>query len=135
LKPFVSAIYDATQKVFWSLANCWILFTITSNSEEEKQSFIERFLSHKFFKFVGRLTLVAYLMHPIVQSLLLSTQQQHLYSSTILMVSSNQNFRYNLTEFFSNQNFWYNLTEFLSNLVSILYKLMNKFRFFHYRPI
>ena len=84
----VSAIYDATQKIFWSLANCWILFAITKNSEEDKHTLIERFFSHKFFKFVGRLTLVAYMMHPIVQSLLLSSQQQHLYSSTILMVIS-----------------------------------------------
>ncbi|CAG2115778.1 unnamed protein product, partial [Medioppia subpectinata] len=84
-KPFVSALYDATQKIFWSLAICWILFTITANSEHEKQTIVEKFFCHKFFKFMGRLTLVAYLMHPIVQSMLLSSQQQHLYSSTLLM--------------------------------------------------
>ncbi|CAG2108077.1 unnamed protein product, partial [Medioppia subpectinata] len=83
--PFVSALYDATQKIFWSLAICWILFTITANSEHEKQTIVEKFFCHKFFKFMGRLTLVAYLMHPIVQSMLLSSQQQHLYSSTLLM--------------------------------------------------
>ncbi|CAG2159129.1 unnamed protein product [Oppiella nova] len=84
--PFVSALYDATQKIFWSLAVCWILFTITANSEHSKQTLIERFFCHKFFRFMGRLTLVAYLMHPMVQSMLLSSQQQHLYSSTLLML-------------------------------------------------
>lgn len=82
----MSAIYDATQKIFWSLANCWILFRITKNLEKDNQSVIEKFFAHQFFKFMGRLTLVAYLLHPIIQSLLLSSQQQHLYSSTILMV-------------------------------------------------
>lgn len=40
------------------------------------------------FLLLGKLTLAGYLALPLVQTLFLSSQQQHLYSSTILMVSS-----------------------------------------------
>lgn len=82
-------MYNSCQNVFLALAYSWILYSISDSSKSHSESSpLRRLLRVKFFRILGKLTLTGYLTLPLVQTLLLSSQHQHLYSSTLLMVST-----------------------------------------------
>lgn len=60
---------------------------VVSDVEDGETTLVTRMLGNKVLVSFGRLSLSAYVMHPIVQLLLLATQQTHLFSSPVLMVS------------------------------------------------
>lgn len=53
-----------------------------------ERSRISRILSNKVFIFLGRLCLLAYIIHPVWQLIFLSTQQTAIYSSRIVALYS-----------------------------------------------
>ncbi|GIY44419.1 nose resistant to fluoxetine protein 6 [Caerostris extrusa] len=59
----VSTLYTCTNKLVWSLALAWVTFScVTGNG-----GFVTTFLSWQAFVPFGRLTYMAYLVHPIIQ--------------------------------------------------------------------
>jgi len=85
-QQLVSAVFDSLHRCLWALANSWIFFAVTSTGTTSKsQNSLARLFSHPFLIATGKLSLLAYLFHPLLQTAFLSTQQQALYSSFILM--------------------------------------------------
>jgi len=84
--PLSSGFYDASQRLSWSLAQCFILYFLVCVLNE--RSFLTRFLGSKVFIFLGRLCLLAYIIHPVWQLIFLSTQHTQIYSSRFVALYS-----------------------------------------------
>lgn len=85
-QPISSGFYDASQRLSWSLAQCYILYFLICVLNEKSK--ITRFLSNKLFIFLGRLCLLAYIIHPVWQLIFLSTQHTAIYSSKFVALYS-----------------------------------------------
>ncbi|RWS24366.1 Nose resistant to fluoxetine protein 6-like protein [Leptotrombidium deliense] len=82
--PLSSGFYDGFSKILWAMCTAFLLYVFSVKVEEEKQSLVTRFLSSKFCIIMGRLTLVAFVVHPIVQIVFLGTQQTQVFSSYLV---------------------------------------------------
>lgn len=85
-------MYNSCQNIFLSIAFAWILFSITDDSQQSKEtnskSLFTRLMGCKPFCLLGKLTLTGYLVLPLIHTVFLSMQQQNLYTSLILLVST-----------------------------------------------
>ncbi|RWS05883.1 Nose resistant to fluoxetine protein 6-like protein, partial [Dinothrombium tinctorium] len=86
--PILSGVFDGLSKIVWSLCMAFFLYAVTLKVEEEKQSLITRALSSNAYIILGRLTLNAFILHPIVQIVFLATQQAQLFTSMIIAMYS-----------------------------------------------
>lgn len=59
---------------------------LVADVEDKEETVATRLLGNKMLIAFGRLSVTAYCVHPIVQLLLLSTQQTHLFSGPVLLV-------------------------------------------------
>ena len=85
--PTFSGIYDGFHRIAWAACFSWIIYMIVADVEDKEETIATKIFGNSVFIFIGRLSLTAYVVHPLVQLLLLSTQQTHLFSGPILMVS------------------------------------------------
>ena len=84
--PLTSALYDGFHRIAWSVGHCVMMYFLTADLEEEN-SCSRTILGNKALITFGRLSLTAYVVHPIVELLFFGTQQTHIFSSPITIVS------------------------------------------------
>ena len=82
-----SGLYDGFQRIVWAICHCIMMYFLTSDLEEEN-SIVRTILGNKGLIMFGRLSLTAYVVHPIVELLFFGTQQTHIWSSPVTIVSA-----------------------------------------------
>jgi peptidoglycan/LPS O-acetylase OafA/YrhL len=80
-----SGLYDGFHRIAWALAHTWVMYMIVADVEDGESSLAKTILGNKTAIAFGRLSLTAYVMHPVVQLLFMSTQQTHLFSGPVLL--------------------------------------------------
>lgn len=81
-----SGLYDGLHRIVWAVCHCVMLFFLTSDLEKET-SLTRTILGNKGLITLGRLSLTAFVVHPIVELLFFGTQQTHIFSSPVTIVS------------------------------------------------
>ncbi|KAI1303195.1 Nose resistant to fluoxetine protein 6 [Halotydeus destructor] len=81
----VSAVYDGAHRIVWSSLFAWAVFMIVADVQDGEPSTTNSILGNKVMVAFGRLSLNAYVCHPIVQLLILGTQQVHLFSGLTML--------------------------------------------------
>lgn len=82
--PLTAGLYDGGHRVLISLATAWIVHGLIVNCEDNQDSKLAKILGSRFMVILGRLTLVAYTIHPIVQLIFLGSQSAQLFSGPIV---------------------------------------------------
>uniref|UniRef100_T1K6V1 Nose resistant-to-fluoxetine protein N-terminal domain-containing protein n=1 Tax=Tetranychus urticae TaxID=32264 RepID=T1K6V1_TETUR len=82
--PLVSGLYDGTHRILVALAFSYITYSLVSLAEDSPDSCLVRLLGGRFLITTGRLTLIAYTIHPIIQFIFLGTQSSQLFSGPIV---------------------------------------------------
>lgn len=84
-KPFVAGIYDASSRFFWSAALIWILYMVSVPDKDRNFSLLARLLGHPIMVFLGKLSFLIYMIHPVVHISVLAIQEQPIYSSWLML--------------------------------------------------
>lgn len=81
---FVSALYDSVSRILWSSCLSFMLtrWTLTSQSlsTPDKQTALE-----SVWLFLGRLSLISFLISPLINNFLLAVQEQAIFSSIFII--------------------------------------------------
>jgi peptidoglycan/LPS O-acetylase OafA/YrhL len=81
-----AGLYDGFHRIVWAICHCIMMYFLTADLEEEN-SLTRTLLGNKGLIVFGRLSLTAYVIHPIVELLFFGTQQTHIFSSPVTIVS------------------------------------------------
>lgn len=83
LSTEVSALYNSVHRSIWGACVCWVIFSCANGSG----GFVNTLLSWKGFVPLSRLTYCAYLVHPLVQYVVYSSQRTLIRMSNVTMVT------------------------------------------------
>lgn len=82
----VAAFYDASSRLIWSIALVVLITQIcTPNQETDRYTSVARLLSHPICIFLGRLSFLAYLIAPYINTFVLAVQEQSLFPSLFMI--------------------------------------------------
>lgn len=82
----VAALYDASSRLIWSLALVVLILKIClPNKETNRYTSMARILSHPACVFLGRLSFLAYLIAPYINTFILAVQEQSLFPSLFMI--------------------------------------------------
>lgn len=85
--PILSAFYGSFAQLFWAIGWCLILFNLTVPNEKNQRSTLCHLLTcDANLVRLGRLSFLAYLINPYVNTFIFAAQEQAIFSS-ILMIS------------------------------------------------
>ena len=84
--PVTSGIYDGFHRIVWSIAHCVMIYMIVAD-HQVPGSLTNKILGNKYLLTLGRLSLSAFVIHPIIQLLFFATQYTQLFSGPIVFVS------------------------------------------------
>lgn len=82
--PLTAGLFDCSHRLILSLACAWIVYNLVVICEDNQDSKLAKILGSRFMVILGRLTIVAYTIHPIVQLIFLGTQSSQLFSGPIV---------------------------------------------------
>lgn len=84
-EPLFSGFYDGFHRIAWAITHVILMHFISKdiNSDNSITQFI---LGNKIFLAFGRLSLAAFVVHPIILILFFATQWTHLFSGLIVML-------------------------------------------------
>ncbi|XP_053208215.1 nose resistant to fluoxetine protein 6-like [Panonychus citri] len=82
--PLISGIYDGAHRILIALAFSYIIYSLVCLAEDAPDSCLVQLLGSRFLITTGRLTLIAYTIHPIIQFIFLGTQSSQLFSGPIV---------------------------------------------------
>lgn len=83
--PTIAGIYNASSRILWSLSLTWFLYHISIPDEDRKFTCLSRLLAHPIFVAFGKLSFLAYIIHPIVHMSVLAVQEQPIFSSWLML--------------------------------------------------
>jgi len=83
-----SGLFDAGHRILLAIAMSWVMYSLTVSGEADHQSIMVKLLSHPLLFILGHLSLVAYIIHPLVQTVFLGSQESQLFSSPLIMIYS-----------------------------------------------
>lgn len=84
--PITAGLYDGFHRIMWSIAHTVMIYFIVTDLDTE-HSISKKILGNKYLVTFGRLSLSAFVLHPIVQLLFFATQYTQLFSGAIVAVS------------------------------------------------
>lgn len=82
--PLIAALYDSLSRVLWSIALAGIMMKLCLNSATSGNIVI-KFFNHPVLTFLGRLSFLAYLISPYVNTFILAVEEQSLFPSLIII--------------------------------------------------
>lgn len=87
--PLIAGLYDSLSRVFWSISLTSLIIQLCLSStdlmDNNGSSLIVRVLSHQIFTTLGRLSFLAYLISPYVNTFILAVEEQSLFPSLFIM--------------------------------------------------
>lgn len=84
--PVTSGLYDGFHRIAWSVAHSVMVYFIVTDMDTDC-SLSRMILGNKYLVTLGRLSLSAYVLHPIIQLLFFGTQYTQLFSGSMVVVS------------------------------------------------
>lgn len=84
--PIMSALYGSLAPLFWSISWSLILFHLTVPNEKNQKSTLTYLLTSDVnLVRLGRLSFLAYLINPYINSFILAVQEQAIFSSILML--------------------------------------------------
>lgn len=83
--PLISGFYDGFHRIAWAITHVILMLFVVKDIESES-SILQFVLGNKIFLCFGRLSLAAFVVHPIILLLFFATQWTHLFSGLIVML-------------------------------------------------
>lgn len=84
-EPLFSGFYDGFHRIAWAITHVVLMHFIAKDIQAEF-SIIHFVLGNKIFLAFGRLSLAAFVVHPIILLLFFATQMTHLFSGILVML-------------------------------------------------
>lgn len=84
--PVTSGLYDGFHRIMWAIAHAVMIYFIVTDMDSES-SISRMVLGNKYLITFGRLSLSAFVLHPIIQLLFFATQYTQLFSGPLVAVS------------------------------------------------
>lgn len=81
--PLVSGLYDSLSRLFWSIA--LVNFMIQLCLDTDRQTLLAKILTHPLCTLLGRLSFLAYLISPYINTFILAVQEQALFPSLFII--------------------------------------------------
>jgi len=83
--PLIAGLFDGAHRIIWSVGHMIMLYLIVADMDEEF-SISRSILGNKVVIYLGKLSLSAFISHPIVELLFFATQQTYIFSSPVTIL-------------------------------------------------